>query len=888
MTAPLDNLPAHFADLSPAMKQYVTFKTQYPEYILFFRIGDFYELFWDDAKLVSRVLNLTLTTRDKHSADPVPMAGVPFHSAETYLRRLIKAGYRVAIAEQTEDPKSAKGVIKRDVTRLMTPGTLTDDGFLDGRSDNYLLAIAFVLTKNDGFRVGLSWVELSTGSCWAMSGTERQVLDQLGRLSAAELLVPETPSGEPHPFAKHAQQLGVKAITTRPAWQHTPHHAGELIAKQWGVATCAGFGFDAADDPGLAALGSILGYLNETQKTALGHLRNPRRHTLDAHVGLDPATWRALEIDRTVKSGGTEGSLLAAIDRTKTGMGVRLLQQWLRFPLTDLDHILARQNAIAALVKSPTQRNAVCTALSDVCDIERIVSRIALNRVVPRDLTALGKALIAIPRLLDGIRVMKDFDVVAPELLALSADCDREGKFLAAAIKQQPEPHLRDGGVVEDGYDAELDRLRLLTRDSQAWLAEYQAKLSADTNIGTLKVAYNKVFGYYIEVTDTHREKVPAAWSRRQTVKNAERYVTEELKKFETEILTARDRSIALEQELFEQIRQKLLPQLGWLQELADGVARLDVLASLADLAVDRNYCRPELSREPVLKIIDGRHPVLEQQLGAGGSDSSRQFVSNDTVYETGDCLMLITGPNMAGKSTYIRQAALLTLLAQIGSFVPALSATIGIVDRIFARIGASDEIHTGQSTFMVEMTETANILNNATSQSLVVLDEIGRGTSTLDGLSLAWAIAEHLSDAVKCRAMFATHYHELTQLADQFAGVRNFNVAVRENEDDIVFLHKIVAGGTDRSYGIHVARLAGVPGDVLVRARELLSQLAVHHVDATVIQPAAHKVGQQLTLFAYEATGLTKALSKIDPDSLTPRQAHDLLRKWKDEFEES
>jgi DNA mismatch repair protein MutS len=869
------------------MRQYVTFKQQYPDYVLFFRMGDFYELFWDDAKLVARVLNLTLTSRDKNSDAPVPMAGVPYHSAETYLRRLIKAGYRVAIAEQMEDPKLAKGVVKRDVTRLITPGTLTDDGYLDGKTDNYLAAVSFVLGKTAGFGVGLAWVELSTGACFAMTGTERNVLDQLGRLGAAELLLPETPSGHPHPFSQAAQALGIRSVTSRPTWQHTTHHAVESIAKQWGVKTTEGFGFSADDEPALASLGALLGYLNETQKSALGHLRNPKKHTLDAHVGLDSATWRALEIDRTVRSGSTEGSLLASIDRTKTGMGTRLLQHWLRFPLTDLDHIVSRQDAVEALVAAPTERRKIVDALDDVCDVERILSRVALNRVQPRDFAAMAKTLIAIPQLLSSIQHMPHFDAVAPELLQLKNDCLREGDFLAKAISPTPEPHLREGGVIADGFDTELDRLRKLSQDSQAWLAEYQAKLSAASGIGTLKVAYNKVFGYYIEVTDTHREKVPVEWTRRQTVKNAERYVTEELKKFETEVLTARDRSVALEQQLFEQIRQRFLPQLSWLQDLADGVARLDVLAALAELAVDRKYVRPTMTRDRVLQIKEGRHPVLEQQLGAGGTlDSSRQFVANDCSFDAGDHLMLITGPNMAGKSTYIRQVALIALLAHAGSFVPAASATVGLVDRVFARIGASDEIHTGQSTFMVEMTETANILNNATSRSLVVLDEIGRGTSTLDGLSLAWAIAEHLADQTQCRAMFATHYHELTQLAEKFSGVTNFNVAVREWEDQVTFLHKIIPGKADRSYGIHVARLAGVPREVLLRAHELLGQLAVHQVDARHIAPPAPKTGQQLQLFAYEPSALTQALAKLDVDDLSPRQALELLRKWKDEME--
>jgi DNA mismatch repair protein MutS len=887
------------ADLSPAMRQYVAFKRQYPDYILFFRMGDFYEMFWEDAQTAGRVLGITVTSRDKNSDNPTPMAGVPFHSVEGYLRRMIAAGYRVALAEQMEDPKTAKGVVKRDVTRLITPGTITDEPMLDGKSDNYLAAVSLQVTKKSGYRVGLAWIELSTGGCWAMSGDEHAILDQIARLQAAEVLVPENNDGLPDPIAAKIKPLGVKAVSPRPGWQHTPHHAAEQIKKQWRVNTVAGFGFDD-DDPAVLSVGAILSYLNETQKSSLAHLRAPKKHEAAEYVAIDPATYRSLEIERTTRGGGYEGSLLSAIDRTRTGMGARLLRQWLRFPLYDLEHIRARQSAIGALLDAPTQRARIIDALDNVCDVERILARLAVGRVTPRDLHALGRCLSSLPRVMDELAALPkgltDADGVSPELLALRTFCAQQARFVSDAIKDEPPPHLREGGVIADGFDPELDRLRVLTVNSQTWLAEYQAKLMAESSIPNVKVSYNKVFGYYIEVTDSHREKVPATWTRRQTVKNAERYITPDLKKFEDEALTARERSIALEQQLFESIRQTLLPHLEQLQELAAGLARLDVLSSLAHLAQDRHYCRPEVVEERVLHLIDGRHPVLEQQLapGGGGTGSSfasaTQFVANDAHFGAADTVMLITGPNMAGKSTFIRQVVLITLLAHIGSYVPAKSATIGLTDRLFSRIGASDEIHAGQSTFMVEMVETANILNNATDRSVVVLDEIGRGTSTLDGLSLAWAITEHLAMIVKARTLFATHYHELTQLAERDIGVRNFNVAVREWEDQVIFLHRIVEGGTDRSYGIHVARLAGVPKSVLERSKDLLGQLAVHHANDTkpTITAARHDPGphQQMMLFAYEPSGLAKALSKVDPDDLSPRDALDLLRKWKAEFE--
>ncbi|HEX2973183.1 MAG TPA: DNA mismatch repair protein MutS, partial [Tepidisphaeraceae bacterium] len=577
--------------------------------------------------------------------------------------------------------------------------------------------------------------------------------------------------------------------------------------------------------------------------------------------------------------GTTEGSLLSAIDRTRTSMGARLLRRWLRFPLRDVAKIQSRQNAIAGLLESPDALKAVLSSLDGICDIERIVARVAVNRASPRDLAALSRCLQALPALLDQLEKLERAGDVTPELLTLRPFCLEQGRFLASAIKPDPAPHLREGNVIAAGFDAELDRLREIGTNSQRWLANYQAKLSGEANIPSLKVGYNKVFGYYIEVTDAHRDKVPAAWTRKQTLKGAERYITEELKTFEEEALSAHDKSITLEQRLFDQIRQALLPMLAKFQELAEGIARLDCLAGLALLAQERRYCRPTVSDDRVLEIIDGRHPVLEQQLGS-------EFVSNDLKFAGDDSLFLITGPNMAGKSTYIRQVALMTLMAQIGAYVPAKSATIGIADRLFARIGASDELHGGQSTFMVEMIETANILNNSTDRSLVVLDEIGRGTSTLDGLSLAWAIAEHIAGSVRCRTLFATHYHELTELSREFAGVRNLNVAVREWQDQVIFLHRIIEGGTDRSYGIHVARLAGVPRPVLQRAKELLSQLEVHQVNQPfTIKKRGQHDPNQLDLFADPSSELLTALRGLDLDNLTARQAFDLLTQWKEKY---
>jgi DNA mismatch repair protein MutS len=859
------------------MRQYQQFKNQYPDYVLFFRMGDFYEMFWEDARLAAKVLGVALTSRSRgglEAEDAIPMAGVPFHAVDGYLRKMIAAGHKVAICEQAEDPAQAKGVIRREVVRLMTPGTLTDDPLLDGSTDNYLAAVAFGLTKADGYRSALAWVELSTGACAAMSGNEGQVRDEIARLRPAEVLVPELPSGQTHEFARQIEEIGSIAITARPGWQFSPHHAKEQMAAQWKIATTAGLGF-AEDDPGIFAAAALLSYLQETQKTSLSHLRPPRRHVVENHLAIDPASWRSLEIERTVRGGTATGSLIEAIDRTRTSMGARLLRQWVRTPLCEREHIEARQAAITTLLNSEVLSKIV-DLLDDVCDVERIIARVSLGRASPRDLAAISRCLASMPALLDCLGSLPSPKDVAPDLVEMRSFCVDRSKFLAGAIKPDPAPHLREGGVIESGFDAELDRLRVIAKSSHAWLAEYQAKLAEESGIASLKVGYNKVFGYYIEVTDAHRSKVPPAWSRKQTVKNAERYITEELKTFETEALSAQDRAITLEQQLFERVRLELIEHVSTFAELAQGVARVDVLASLAVLARERRYCRPSFSEDRTLEIIDGRHPVLEQQLGS-------EFVANDVTFGNDDTLALITGPNMAGKSTYIRQVALIVLMAQIGSFVPAKSVTIGVADRLFARIGASDEIHSGQSTFMVEMTETANILNNATARSLVILDEIGRGTSTLDGLSLAWAIAEHIALEVKSRTLFATHYHELTDLAQRIKGVRNLNVAVREWEDQVVFLHRIVEGGTDRSYGIHVARLAGVPKEVLSRARQLLSELAVQHVgSAKVSKGMRAEDAAQMELFADPAREIAKALAAVRLDELSPIQAFDLLRELK------
>ncbi|MEM6313632.1 MAG: DNA mismatch repair protein MutS, partial [Planctomycetota bacterium] len=695
--------------LSPAMAQYQRFKQQHPDYVLFFRMGDFYEMFHDDAKLAHEVMGVTLTARSG-----VPMAGVPHHSVEGYLRKMIAAGHRVAMCEQVQDPKEAKGVVERDVTRLVTPGTLTDDGLMEGAAENLLAVVAEHTGKASGHQWALAWADLSTGQVGCVQGAEAAVRDEAARLTAAELLVPELSSGEEHPAAERFRMAGVKTVVARPGWQFAPHHAAEQLQKHYGVSTAGGFGF-ADDDAAVVALGALLAYLEETQKTALTHLRTPRRHDPSAYLLIDADSFRSLEIDRTVRGGSAAGSLLHAIDRTRSPMGKRLLRQWLRTPLADVEPIVQRQRAIAALLDHPTQLDTLGDLLAGVCDIERIVTRVTVNRVGPRDLASLRDCLRQVPMIAAELEPIGVGDALC-EHVEFAKD---QAAKLKAAILEEPAPHLREGGVIAKGFDADLDELRTIGRDAKTWLADYQQRLSQTNDIGSLKVGYNRVFGYYIEVTNAHKDKVDPSWVRKQTLKDCERYITDELKQFEDKALGAKDRSIALEAQLFEKVRRDLLPSVRQFQAVAAALAELDVLAALAKLARERRYCRPTITDERVLHIEDGKHPVLEQQLAG-------EFVANDLAMAAGDCLGLITGPNMAGKSTYIRQVALIVLLAQIGSNVPAKSATVGVADRLFTRIGASDEIHAGQSTFMVEMTETANLLNNATDRSVIILDEIG------------------------------------------------------------------------------------------------------------------------------------------------------------------
>jgi len=868
--------------LTPAMKQFHQFKKKHPDCILFFRMGDFYETFYEDAKICSKILGLTLTSRSKGD-NPIPLAGVPYHAVDGYLKKMLQAGYKVAVCEQVEDPKTAKGVVKRDVVRIVTPGTLTDDMLLTAKEDNFLCAVSLG-TKQ---RAAISWVDVSTGHFFVQELPEEKLLDELLRLSPAECLLAdrrgELFEAETKKLIRDITQLTDAVVTERPGWYFDPYQARQRLLKHFGTATLEGFGISDDDDSPVCPAGAIIEYLSETQRTTLGHIRNLKKIIRQNFLQIDPASLRSLEILRTIRTESKKGSLLDCLDETITGMGGRMFRSWLCMPLCELGAIELRQDAIEEIKNADDKLAEVRRLLSNISDTERIAARISTFRASPRDLVALAATLRQIP-LLRGILQQFGSDL----LVQLAGRCDSMDELadlLEAAIKPEPPTHLRDGGVIRAGFSEELDRLRSISKDGQSWLKNYQKEQIGRTGIANLKIGYNKVFGYYIEVNRSSADKVPADFVRKQTIKNAERYITEKLKAYETQALNAEEKALELEQQLFEQLRRQSAQYVSRLQGLADTIAQCDCLTALAYLARRRNYIRPKVTAGSELIIHEGKHPVLAETLGP-------EFVPNDVELgnSAGD-ILVITGPNMSGKSTYIRQMALLVLMAQTGSFIPAKEARIGLVDRIFTRVGASDELVRGQSTFMVEMTETANIINNATGKSLVILDEVGRGTSTYDGLSLAWAITEHIANNLRCRTLFATHFHELTELAELFANVKNCNVAVREWMDEVVFLHKILPGGTDKSYGIHVAKLAGVPKTILERSKEILEELeSTFQQEATGEHFSRHKTKEpdKDTLFIEKHKSVLEKLASTDVDNLTPLEAINLLNKIKQEIDEA
>ena len=862
------------------MKQFSHFKQKHPDCILFFRMGDFYETFYDDAVTCSKVCGLTLTSRSKGN-NPIPLAGVPYHAVDGYLKKMLEAGYKVAVCEQVEDPKTAKGiVVKRDVVRIVTPGTLTDDILLDAKQENFLCAIS--LTPNP--TAAISWVDISTGHFFVQQIPEEKLLDELLRLSPAECLLPdrrgELFEAETRKLAKDIALLTGAIVTERPSWYFDHYQAKQRLLKHFGTTTLEGFGISDGEQILIPPAGAVIEYLNETQKTTLSHIQSLKKINRKNFLQIDQTSLQSLEILRTIRTESKKGSLLDCLDETLTPMGARMFRNWLCMPLCDIGSIELRQDAVELFKKAQTQLTDIRKLLSTIADTERIAARISTFRANPRDLLSLAATLRKVPLLAELLQPFK-----ADLLVQLTGKCDSMDKLadlLEAAIEPDSPTHLRDGGVIRTGFSDELDKLSSISKDGRTWLKNYQKEQALRTGITNLKIGYNKVFGYYLEINHSSANKAPPDYVRKQTIKNAERYITEELKEYEIRALDAAERALQLEQQLFEQISRQAAQYISRLQSLADTLAQCDCLAALAYLAQRRNYIRPKITTCPELLINEGKHPVLAETLGP-------EFVPNDIELggKAGDCL-IITGPNMSGKSTYIRQNALLVMMAQTGSFIPAKDATIGLVDRIFTRVGASDELVRGQSTFMVEMTETANIINNATEKSLVILDEVGRGTSTYDGLSLAWAITEHIATKLKCRTLFATHYHELTELAELFTNVKNCNVAVREWADEVIFLHRILPGGTDKSYGIHVAKLAGIPISILERSKEILEELEnTFAKEASGQHLAKHKTKEPSaeSLFVQKHKSVLEKLSSVDLNNLTPIEAINLLNQIKEEI---
>jgi DNA mismatch repair protein MutS len=861
---------------TPLMAQYREIKARHPNAILFFRMGDFYEMFYEDAEVASRALDLTLTSRNNGGATEVPLAGVPVKAASEYLRRLVQQGHRVAICEQIEDPRFAKGIVKRAVIETVTPGAAFSDDLLDVGRNNYLCALHAL-----GGEVGIAAADLSTGELRLVRCLAGDADASLARLAPREVIVAGATDGRTTGAAALAETLAASSgalLTVREAWEFEPALAEDALATQYAVQSLEGFGIGAADAVAVGAAGALLRYLRELQPGGLPHLARPIVERPGGTMPLDEMTRRNLELTESLRAtGDTSGTLLGVLDRTQTPMGARALRQWILAPLTEVGAITARLDAVTSLFTDALARAALREALDGVRDVERLAGRTAAGRATPRDVRALGDSLARLPEVIAALRRTG----VGGTLAALAASWD-DAPELAAEIARtlvaRPPLAFGDGETIAPGVDATLDDLRAVATGGKDAIAALQAEERARTGITSLKVGYNRVFGYYIEITNANKDLVPADYQRRQTLTGAERYITPALKEFEEKVLHATERMETLERELFEALRARLGAQVTRLQAIARRCAELDVLAALAEVAAREGYVRPVVDDGPALEIVRGRHPVVERMMPRD------QFIPNDVTLTPDARMIILTGPNMAGKSTILRQIGLLVLMAQMGSYVPAASARVGVADRVFTRVGASDNLVRGQSTFMVEMSETSAILHTATAQSLVLLDEIGRGTATWDGLSIAWAVSEHLHERVGCKTIFATHYHELTQLADEFVSVRNYNVAVQEAGERILFLHRLKPGGADRSYGIEVGRLAGLPAPVIARARALLRVLegeqlvpALGGVGGTARRATPSAPTDQLGLFAV-TDPLVERLKGVDPNALTPLQALSLL----------
>ena len=862
------------AEMTPMMKQYLEIKRDNPDSILFFRLGDFYEMFADDAKLASKELDLTLTSRDKDPKkapeEKVPMCGIPYHASEAYIARLIAKGYKVAICEQMEDPATAKGLVKRDIIRVVTPGTVIDAACLDDKSSNFLCGIYM-----DSRSAGVAFCDITTGKAHltAFSGKDRveHVINELGRFSPAEAILNDGAYAERalvdvlrEKFSCRVENGGERRFLLNEAEKNIRRQFGEEAQKR----------LPAGNPAAAMALGGLLNYLYETQKTDLSHINDLDYYEQGRFMELDLTARRNLELTETLRGKEKKGSLLWVLDKTKTPMGARCLRSWLERPLLSVTAICKRNAAVAALVDNTIQREELIAAMTGLGDMERLIGRIVYGTAGGRDMASLRAAIEKLPAVKEQLAALNDRRL--SELTAELDTLDDIGQRIADTICDEPPFSVREGGFIRDGFNEEVDRLRHILKGGKSVMAEMEAKEKEATGIRTLKIGYNKVFGYYIEVSNSFKDQVPETYIRKQTLVNGERYITQELKDLEHEILTASERVVALEYELFTALREEISAAAPRIQKTAAAVAEADALASFAAVAVRDNYCRPDVDESGVIEIKEGRHPVVERVL----KDSL--FVPNDTFMgEKEGRVAIITGPNMAGKSTYMRQVALIVLMAQMGSFVPAKFAHIGVVDRIFTRIGASDDLSAGQSTFMVEMTEVSDILHHATKNSLLILDEIGRGTSTFDGMSIARAVLEYCADKklLGAKTLFATHYHELTELENTLPGTVNYSIAVKARGEDIIFLRKIVPGGADRSYGIEVAKLAGLPDKVVQRAKAVLAELENEN---GVQYVAARKEAEQVSLDAIGEGEVLDALRRCQPDTLTPIEAMSLLYELK------
>ncbi|MBP1711569.1 MAG: mismatch repair protein [Deltaproteobacteria bacterium] len=864
-------------NLTPAMKQYVDIKKKYPDCILLYRMGDFYEMFFEDALTAAPVLEITLTSRNKSKEDAVPLCGFPYHAASSYITKLVEKGFKVAVCEQVEDPKNARGIVKREVIRVITPGLVLDEENLKSGENNYLACIALA-----GDTLGLAFLDLSTGEfqIGEFAGRDR-LLAAVGVLDFKELLVSRS-SSDPVLIKMLEAQMPAGRINTIDEASFEPGFSDEILDRELTPQVLDESKIKNRPAAKVAAA-VILHYVNSTQMVRAAHISEIRWYAPENYLVLDDAARRNLEIFSTIQDNARAGSLFFMINETLTPMGARRLRWWMGYPLVDCEKIRARFAAVAEIKDNHIVRSDLRKALAQVYDLERLAGRVALKVATPRDLIALKVSLAVLPVLQS---MLKDF--TAPALMSIRreiSDMSSLVDLLSRAISPDPPSRIQEGGFIAHGFDDELDHLRSISRDGKKWIASLEAKERQVTGINTLKIGFNNIFGYYIEVTKANAPLVPESYVRKQTLVNAERYINQELKEFEQTVLNAEEKIRERENEIFNQLRDDLMPHIAQIQYNAFRVAELDAFCSLSEVAEKHSYVCPEIDEEDLIDIKDGRHPVVEAALKKEG------FVPNDTLLDLqGNRLLVITGPNMAGKSTYIRQVALIVLLAQMGSFVPASHARIGMVDKIFTRIGASDNLIKGQSTFMVEMMETARILTDATPRSLVILDEVGRGTSTFDGVSIAWAVAEYLHDfaGIGMRALFATHYHQLTDLAASKDGVKNYNIAVKEWGEKIIFLRKIMEGGTSRSYGIEVARIAGVPSDVILRAKEILHNLEKGEFDEIGMPRIARgksavKCGNpQLNLFAQSEDSVLDELRQMDISSMTPLDALNTLHHLK------